>query len=187
MRDGRVLVQYRGVPFDWRKRVATIGLNTSIPWTIDVVGGVNRIEADLREVDVRRFELTGGTDRIQLEFGRPVGDVPIRIVGGARTIRLERPAGAPVRLRIQGSASAVGLDGTAHGKKGGDVDVESRGWSGRADRFSSRGRRRLEVDRHRRAPRLTDVSRGGGRDGWPRRSSRGRSGSKAAFTLSVSR
>src|SRR4249920_3799544 len=35
VRDGRVLVQYRGVPFDWRKRVATIGLNTSIPWTID--------------------------------------------------------------------------------------------------------------------------------------------------------
>jgi DNA-binding MarR family transcriptional regulator len=136
VRDGRVLVQYRGVPFDWRKRVATIGLNTSIPWTIDVVGGVNRVEADLREVDIRRFELTGGSDRVQVEFGRPVGDVPIRFVGGARTIRLERPAGTPVRLRIQGGADSVGLDGTAHGKKGGDVAVESRGWPSATDRLS---------------------------------------------------
>jgi hypothetical protein len=136
VRDGRVLVQYRGVPFDWRKRVATIGLNTSIPWTIDVVGGVNRIEADLRDIDIRRFELTGGSDRVQVEFGRPVGDVPVRFVGGARTIRLERPAGAPVRLRIQGGASSVGLDGKAYGKKGGDVAVESSGWSGATDRLS---------------------------------------------------
>ena len=136
VRDGRVLVQYRGVPFDWRKRIATIGLTTAIPWTIDIVGGVNRIEADLRDVDVRRFELTGGSDRVQVEFGPPVGDVPVRIVGGARTIRLERPVGTPVRLRIQGGASAVGLDGTAHGKKGGDVAVESRGWSSAANRLS---------------------------------------------------
>jgi DNA-binding MarR family transcriptional regulator len=136
VRDGRVLVQYRGVPFDWRKRVATIGLNTAIPWTIDVVGGVNRVEADLREMNIRRFELTGGSDRIQVEFGRPVGDVPVRFVGGTRAIRLERPAGTPVRLRIQGGANSVNLDGTAHGKKGGDVAVESRGWSGATDRLS---------------------------------------------------
>jgi hypothetical protein len=136
VRDGRVLVQYRGVPVDWRKRVATIGLNTTIPWSIDVVGGVNRVEADLRDVDVRRFELTGGSDRVQVEFGHPVGDMAIRFIGGARTIRLERPAGTPVRLRIQGGASSVGLDGTAQGKKGGDVAVESRGWSSATDRLS---------------------------------------------------
>ena len=102
VRGGRVIVQYRGIPFDWRKRAATIGLNTTIPWTIDIVGGVNRLEADLRDVDVRRFELTGGSERIQLELGRPLGEVPVRIVGGARAIRLERPAGTPVRLRLQG-------------------------------------------------------------------------------------
>ncbi len=136
MRDGRVLVQYRGMPFDWRKRVATIGVNTTIPWSIEVVGGVNRIEADLRDVDVRGFELTGGTERIQLEFGRPVGEVPLRIVGGARTIRIERPAGVPIRIGIQGGSSSVGLDGQVLGKKGGQVSIESRGWTTAADRFS---------------------------------------------------
>jgi len=32
VRDGRVLVQYRGIPFDWRTRTATIALNPAIPW-----------------------------------------------------------------------------------------------------------------------------------------------------------
>ena len=136
VRGGRVIVQYRGIPFDWRKRVATIGLNTTIPWTIDVVGGINRLEADLRDVDVRRFELTGGSDRLQLELGRPPGEVAVRIVGGARTIRLERPAGTPVRLRLQGGTGSVGLDGHALGKKGGDVTMESRGWAAASGRYA---------------------------------------------------
>jgi DNA-binding MarR family transcriptional regulator len=136
VRDGRVLIQYRGVPFDWRKRAATIGVNTTIPWSIDVVGGVSRIEGDLRDVDIRGFDLTGGTERIQLEFGRPVGQVPVRIVGGARTIRLERPAGVPIRLGIQGGSATVALDGQVLGKQGGQVTIESTGWSTSADRYS---------------------------------------------------
>ena len=39
VRDGRVIVQYRGMPFDWRKRTGTMALNPSIPWAIEVVGG----------------------------------------------------------------------------------------------------------------------------------------------------
>ncbi len=138
VRGGRVIVQYRGIPFDWRKRVATIGLNTTIPWTIDIVGGVNRLEADLRDVDVRRFELTGGSDRIQLELGRPLSEVPVRIVGGARAIRIERPAGTLVRLRLQGGIARLGR---------------------RERSLRDRGRRRLQVDRHRRRPGLNQPQR----------------------------
>jgi DNA-binding MarR family transcriptional regulator len=136
VRDGRVLVQYRGIPFDWRKRVATIGLNPAIPWSVEAVGGVNRVEADLREIDVRRFDLTGGSERIQLEFGRPHGEVQVQMVGGARTIRLERPAGVPIRLRIKGGVGQVEIDRQAYGSRGGDTSVESRGWSDAGDRFS---------------------------------------------------
>jgi DNA-binding MarR family transcriptional regulator len=136
VRDGRVLVQYRGIPFDWRKRVATIGLNPAIPWTIEAVGGVNRVEADLREIDVRRLDLTGGSERIQVELGRPVGEVPVRLVGGARTIRFERPAGVPIKVRIKGGVGQVEVDRQSHGKKSGDASVESKGWSETGDRFS---------------------------------------------------
>ena len=135
LRDGRVLVQYRGIPFDWRKRKASIGLNPSIPWAIEIVGGVQRVEADLREVGVTRFELVGGTERIQLELGRPTGQGVVRIVGGASTIRVERPAGVPVRLAILGGSGQVDLDGTRLGQKGGRTTVDSPGWSGAKDRY----------------------------------------------------
>jgi len=136
LRDGRVLVQYRGIPFDWRKRNASFGLNTAIPWTIEVVGGIQQVEADLREVDLRRFDLTGGTERIQLELGRPSGEVPIRIVGGAKAIRLERPSGVPVQLRVVGSAAAATLDGLKLGKKGGESTLASPGWDAARDRIA---------------------------------------------------
>jgi DNA-binding MarR family transcriptional regulator len=136
LRDGRVLVQYRGIPFDWRKRVATIGLNPSIPWSLEAVGGVNRVEADLREIDVRRFDLVGGSERIQAELGRPTGEVPIRIVGGATSIRFERPAGVPMRVRVKGGVRQVEVDRQSYGSKSGDTSVESRGWSETGDRYS---------------------------------------------------
>ncbi len=136
VRDGRVLVQYRGIPFDWRKRVATIGLNPSIPWSLEAVGGVTRVEADLREIDVRRFDLIGGSERIQAEFGRPTGEVPIRIVGGAKTIRFERPAGVPVRVRVKGGVNQVEVDRQSYGSKSGETSVESPGWSDTGDRYS---------------------------------------------------
>jgi DNA-binding MarR family transcriptional regulator len=136
VRDGRVLVQYRGIPFDWRKRFATIGLNATIPWTIDIVGGVNRIEADLRDIELRRFELSGGSERVQLELGRARGDVAVKIVGGVRAIRVEHAAGTKLRLRIQGGSGAVVFDGQSLGRKGGEVIMDSRGWSSATDRYT---------------------------------------------------
>ena len=136
LRDGRVLVQYRGLPFDWRKRTATFGLNTTIPWTIEALGGIQRVEADLRALDVRRLEIVGGAERIQIELGQPNGEVPIRIVGGTKTVRLERPRGVPVRLKVVGSTAAATLDGLKLGKRGGESTAESKGWETARDRIA---------------------------------------------------
>jgi DNA-binding MarR family transcriptional regulator len=136
LRDGRVLVQYRGLPFDWRKRTATFGLNTTIPWTIEAMGGIQRVEADLRAVDVRKVDLVGGAERIQIELGQPRGEVPIRIVGGAKKVRVERPRGVPVRLTVVGSAASATIDGLRLGKNGGESTAESAGWEGARDRIA---------------------------------------------------
>ncbi len=148
LRDGRVIVHYRGVPFDWRKRTATMALSDALPWEIDVVGGIQRLEADLRAVDVRRFELTGGSERVQLELGQPVGDVGIRVTGGAHHIRLERPARVPVRLRIRGGVNHVEIDGQQLGAKGGEISIDSRDDGSPAGRYVlelSGGSRSIEV------------------------------------------
>ena len=135
LRDGRVLVQYRGL-FDWRKRTATFGLNPAIPWTIELVGGIQKLEADLRSIDVRVIEVTGGTERIQVELGRPTGEVAVRIVGGARTIRLERAHGVPVRLAIHGDSSSVTLDGLKLGRQSGEPVIEPPDWTDSRDRIA---------------------------------------------------
>ena len=135
LRDGRVIVQYRGMPFDWRKRTASLNLNTTIPWTIAIVGGVQRVEADLREIDTERFELTGGMERLQLEMGTPHGQRGVRLLGGASTIRIERPVRVPVRLTVLGGSGMVELDGKQHGEKGGRSTTESPGWGAAADRY----------------------------------------------------
>lgn len=148
VRDGRVLVQYRGLPFDWRKRVATMSLNTSIPWDVEIVGGVVRVEADLREVKLRRFDLTGGSERVQLELGQPTGEVPVEFAGGVKNLRLERPAGAALSLLVQGGASRIEFDGKAIGARGGEVTVESPGWNATRDRFGVRvigGAKAIEI------------------------------------------
>jgi hypothetical protein len=136
LRDGRVIVQYRGIPFDRRKRKAAFALNATIPWTFELVGGVERLEADLREIALQRFQLTGGSERIQLELGQPHDEVQVQIVGGASAIRIERPRVTPIRLRISGGSGRVELDRQVLGRRGGEISVESVGWTGRGDRFS---------------------------------------------------
>jgi DNA-binding MarR family transcriptional regulator len=135
VRDGRVLVGYRGLPFDWRRRTATFALNTSIPWSFEIVGGIGRMEADLRAIAVQRLEVTGSMERAQLELGRPDGSVGVRLVGGARTIRIERPREVPVRVRSQGGSAGLVLDGMTLGKHGGESTLESPGWSAGRDRY----------------------------------------------------
>jgi DNA-binding MarR family transcriptional regulator len=135
LRDGRVLVQYRGLPFDWRKRTATFALNPSIPWTFEIFGGIQRVEADLREIDVRRFEITGGMERVQVELGPATGSVTLRMVGGAKTIRVERPRDVAVRVKSVGGAASFTLDGMAVAKHGGQMTLDTPGWADAADRF----------------------------------------------------
>ncbi len=148
LRDGRVIVQYRGLPFDWRKRQATLGLNTTIPWTIELVGGIQRVEADLREIQLARFELTGGIETILLKLGEPRGETPVRIVGSASTIRVERPLLVPVRLTNVGGSAQTTLDGTRLGAQRGRTTVESPGWGRATDRYDVEiigGARTIEV------------------------------------------
>lgn len=135
VRDGRVLVQYRGLPFDWRKRTATFGINPAIPWTLEVVGGIQRIEADLRTIELRRADITGGMERVQLELGTPRGEVGVRLVGGARTIRIERPRDVPVRVTSQGGAESFIVDDTRVGRQGGQTTVEAPGFARARDRY----------------------------------------------------
>jgi len=140
VRGSTVVVAYKGGMrdiVDWRRRGASMSLNSAIPWSVEVHGGLSRARANLAAVELRSFELSGGAERIRLDLGLPRGTVPVRISGGANDLRIERPAEVPVRLRVRGGASHVQLDEQRLGSAS-DVAVETPG--------ASRGEARFDVE-----------------------------------------
>ena len=116
LRDGVVTVQYKGGwKWDWKERRADLSINSTIPWDVEVIGGTSKMQGKLAGLDLRSFELTGGVDQIRLTLGRPSGHVPIRLTGGANSIRIERPAGVPVRMKLHGGAASIEFDQQKHG------------------------------------------------------------------------
>ena len=141
VRDGTVTVRYgRFSWFEWRGRIAgqmidasahwrddrgDIALNTSVPWTIEVRGGVSRISADLRGLDLAGFEVAGGVSRIDLNLPAPRALARIQIRGGANDVAVHRPADVACRLRLQGGVNKVTFDGQAV-RKGGEIELETK-------------------------------------------------------------
>jgi DNA-binding MarR family transcriptional regulator len=138
LRGDTVSLRYKGgiMPWDWRKRVADLTLNDSIPWTIQLAGAANRFTAELPRLDLRLLELTGGADTLRLSLARPTGLVPIRLIGGASKVRVERPAGVPIRLTVSGGAGGVEFDRQKLGGMAGQIVLESDGAANPADRYS---------------------------------------------------
>src|SRR4029077_20017498 len=112
LREGTVTIQYKGggLPWDWRKRNVNLTLNSTIPWDLELTGGSNKLRGDLAALDVRSIAMHGGADALRLVLGQPVGVVPIRLSGGASQLHVERPAGVPIQLRIDGGAGGVAFD-----------------------------------------------------------------------------
>ena len=137
LRDGTVSVQYQGhgMPWDWRKRHADIALNATIPWDVELTGGASRFEGDLAGTTLRSFTLNGGVDKSRLSLGTPHGDVPIRLEGGANDLRIERPVGVAVRLKLNGGAAGIEFDRQRLGATGGNTVLESAGPS-TGDRYT---------------------------------------------------
>ncbi|HEY7737258.1 MAG TPA: MarR family transcriptional regulator [Candidatus Limnocylindrales bacterium] len=134
LRDGVVSVQYRGRPWDWRKRKADVTLSGSIPWSVEIQGGNARCRASLTELMLSSFELVGGTAGLELELGRPTGVVPIRVIGGAKSVRLRRPAGVAVGLRVIGGVERIDFDDQRIGATR-EASLHSPGADGASDRY----------------------------------------------------
>jgi DNA-binding MarR family transcriptional regulator len=135
LRDGVVTVQYKR-RWSWAARDvrADFTVNTGLPWDIEIAGGANKVHGKLTNVELSSLELTGGVNQLRLVLGHPRGDVPIRLPSGNQ-IRIERPAGTAILLRVSGGAANVEFDGMKLGAVGRPT-LESSGASNAADRYS---------------------------------------------------
>jgi len=136
LRDGIVTIQYKGNwKWDWQERRTDVSLNAAIPWDVEVVGGVGKLQGKLSRIDLRSFELTGGVDQLRLTLGQPTGDVPIRLTRGANNIRIERPAGVHVRLKLDGGAGRIDFDQQRLSEPAGHLVLETTGAADATDHY----------------------------------------------------
>lgn len=130
-------IKYRFVlrPGRWRRQSADVALNASIPWRLDVRGGVANLSADLRNLRMSGVSISGGAYRCDLRLPRPSGTVPIHISDGAVNVSIRRPAGVAVRATMRDGAASVQLDERHVGPIESQEPVESPGYSEALDRY----------------------------------------------------
>ena len=161
VRDGVVTIRYpRLAWFDWRARIGDqwinasahwrrdrtdVLLNAAVPWTVEARGGATLVTADLRQVALAGFELTGGSGAVSLRLGRPSGPVRIRFKGGTGDVTIVRPAGTAASLTIKGGVRKATLDG-----------IEAKGSSARvATPGADRAHDRYDIELHGGANKVT--------------------------------
>lgn len=118
-----------------RRARARVALNPDVVWAIDVHGGLHRLHANLGIVRIARFVVEGGVNDLGLEVGMPVATARVHIEGGAHGFTFRRPAGVPVRVRVEGGANRVVLDDLRLGAVGGGIAWESPDYASAADRY----------------------------------------------------
>ncbi len=111
---------------------AEISLNTAIPWSITIQGGVSDLMAELSGLNLAGLEIKGGMSMIRVELPVPTGAVPVRISGSASEVFVRRPVGVPARVHLKGWASEFAFDGKTYSNLGNDVRLQSPGYDATA-------------------------------------------------------
>jgi DNA-binding MarR family transcriptional regulator len=116
-------------------RAARVSLNGSIPWSIELAGGLTDLTGTLAGVSLERLEVEGGANHIDIELPAPSGSVPIRVRGVASNARFRRPAGVAVSIRVDGGVSRLRLDGQRFERLAGDRRLTSEAFARSTDRY----------------------------------------------------
>ena len=110
----KVTIHYRQRRMvDWLTRrrdpLATVALNSAIPWEIEFHGGVTNLQADLRKLRLRSLDLSDSS-AVRLLLPQPTSTIYLYVSGSASDVVIQCPAGVARRVQIAGSASQVRID-----------------------------------------------------------------------------
>jgi DNA-binding MarR family transcriptional regulator len=133
--DGTVTMRYRRRMLDTRTREIEARLNPSLPWSVEIDGGITDLNADLRAVPFGGLDLRGGVNHLELRLPRPDGTVRIAIEGGSSQARVTRPAGVPIALSARGGVSRLRFDARKMDASGSDLRLQSDGFATAPDRY----------------------------------------------------
>ena len=125
-------------------------LNSAVTWSLDLAGGTQRTDADLRGGKVGGIAVTAGSDILDVSLPRPAGTLPFLLAGGASQFLLSLPGGVPAQVTVGGGASFVSVDGQSLTGVAGGTVLTPPGWAAAASRFdidATSGFSRLTVSR----------------------------------------
>jgi DNA-binding MarR family transcriptional regulator len=129
---GDVTVRYRRQPFASRSGV--IRLNATIPWTIEINGGITDL-LGAPAVSLIGLEVSGGANHIGLDLPEPSGTVAVRVNGVVSNASFRRSATVPVELRVDGGISHLALDDQRASNVSGPRSFISGDFDGTPDRY----------------------------------------------------
>lgn len=133
--EGVVTMRYGRRLLDARSRLAEVGLNPAIPWSIEVDGGVTDLDGDLRAVRLAGVDLRGGANHVRLRLGRPDGNARVTLDRGASVVRFDRPKGVATALQVRGGVSRLRFDGKIVKTSGTTFRVQTKGFADAAERY----------------------------------------------------
>jgi hypothetical protein len=125
---GTVELTYPVVSVRRHRAADVLTLTGSIPWRIEVDGGVGELTADLADVSLRSVEVRGGVSRTTLELPTPVGTLPVRL-GSVDDVVIRRPAGVAVRVSVRRGARSLRVDDQVLGAAGGPSVLATPGFA----------------------------------------------------------
>jgi DNA-binding MarR family transcriptional regulator len=134
--NGVATIRYRRKAIAaFSSRSASIALNNSIPWTIELGGGITDLTGSLNGVRLDRLDVDGGANHIDLDLPAPEGTVAVRVQGVASSARFRRPSGVPVAVRVDGGVSHLRLDGQRFERLAGERRFTSDAFEAGANRY----------------------------------------------------
>ncbi len=110
-------------------------LNSAVTWSLDLAGGTQRTDADLRGGKVGGIAVTAGSDILEVSLPRPAGTLPFLLASGASQFLLSLPGGVPAQVTVGGGASFVSVDGQSLTGVAGGTVLTPLGWAAAASRF----------------------------------------------------
>ncbi len=121
-------------PVSWRKPVAEVTLNESLPWEIEFRDGVSQLTANLSGLQLRALDLSSAS-QVVVTLPQPSDTVFVHVSGSVSNFTLRHPAGIAVRVHISGSASNLTLDKQRFGAVASGYRWQTLDYDNAADRY----------------------------------------------------
>ena len=135
-KNGTLWIGYRHRGLDWRERTAELTLNPTIPWFIEVKGGLSELTADLSDLNVSGLQVKGGATDLRLALPVPVGTVPVELKGVVGALDVRRPEGVATQLSVKGAVSRLRFDDQWNGPAGPNAELQTPGFATAKNRYA---------------------------------------------------